>query len=385
MEYKELGNTGLKVSTIGLGCEHIGEDFKTTDKVIRTALDGGINFLDVFMAGPTVRSNIGKSLKKVRKDVVLQGHLGAVMVGNQPTQSRELNLVKQYFEDFMERMGTDYVDIGYLHFIDKVEDYHAVVDGGVLEYAQKLKENGTIRAIGLSTHYAPIALEAVKNGIVDCIMFPINAAFDFMPKQQNIFDIFSKEAHHTEAWFCMEPARQELYTLCQNKHIPIISMKPLGGGMMLQSALSPFGCKMSVHQCVNYALTNPAVATAMVGCQNRSEVHNLLKYYSHNQKKNDYTLALSQAKIDTIHGKCTYCNHCLPCPEEIDIAAVMKLKDIAQSYSSPQTSYAAEHYRALKHTAMDCIACGACVKKCPFGVDVIAEMNSAKVMFGQNK
>ena len=101
MEYKELGNTGLKVSTIGLGCEHIGEDFKTTDKVIRTALDGGINFLDVFMAGPTVRSNIGKSLKKVRKDVVLQGHLGAVMVGNQPTQSRELNLVKQYFEDIM--------------------------------------------------------------------------------------------------------------------------------------------------------------------------------------------------------------------------------------------------------------------------------------------
>ena len=385
MKYLSVRNTGIEVSTIGLGCEHIGEDFDQTYSVIREAIDGGINFMDVFMAGPEIRDNIGKCLEGVRENVCIQGHFGAIMEQGQPTQSRDAELVRTYFEDFMTRMRTDYVDVGYLHFIDRPEDYRMVVDGGVLAYAQRLKQEGVVRAIGLSTHYTHIAQQAVRDGIIDCLMFPVNPAFDFMPKDQNIFDIFSKKAHRTDAWLGMESSRQVLYSECLDKGIPIIAMKSLGGGMMLYENMSPFGVGMTVHQCVNYALHNPAVITAMVGCRNSQEVKDLLTYFEKSNDEIDYANVLSRANIQTIQGKCTYCNHCLPCPVNIDIATVIKFKDIAKGHGSSENLYVAEHYRALEKTAKDCVACGACVNKCPFGVDVVAEMHTARSVFMENE
>lgn len=385
MRYLPLGNKGLKVSSIGLGCEHIGADFAQTNAVVREAIDGGINFMDVFMAEPDVRDNIGKSLIGIREKVCIQGHLGAVMSNGQPTQSRDINLVRTYFEDFLKRMRTDYVDIGYLHFIDRQDDYQKAMDGGVLEYAQKMKKEGTIRAIGLSTHSTHIAHQAVQDGIIDCLMFPINPAFDLMPKSQDIFDIFVKELHRTDTWLGMEPNRQALYSECQDKGIPIVVMKSLGGGMMLHKDRSPFGVGMTVHQCVNYALHNPAVITAMVGCKTPEEVKYLLSYYDKSDDEIYYANALSQASLKTIQGKCTYCNHCLPCPMNINIAAVIRFKDIAKSNDSSENPYVAQHYKTLDKTAKDCVACGLCMNKCPFGVDVVEEMQTARHIFKETK
>lgn len=382
MKYLSLGKTGLKVSTIGLGCEHIGGDLDETNAVIREAVDGGINFMDVFMAQPDVRDNIGKSLLGIRDKVCIQGHFGSVMCKGQPTQSREIGLVQTYFEDFLKRMHTDYVDIGYIHFIDREEDYQKAIEGGLIEYAQRMKKEGKIRAIGLSTHRTEIAHKAIQDGIIDCLMFPISAAFDLMPKEQNIFDIFVKQYHNTEVWTGMEPSRQMLYEKCMEHKIPIVSMKPLGGGMLLNEELSPFGKAMTVHQCVNYVLHNPAAVTAMVGCKSVEEVKYLLSYYDKSEDEVDYSKVLAHTSLKTTQGKCTYCNHCLPCPENIDIAAVMRYKDIINSHlAADKEPYIVEHYKALEKNADDCIACGACMKKCPFGVNIIDEMKKIRKDF----
>ena len=60
MIYKTLGRSGLQASEIGLGCEHLeGLDAKTIHQVVDTALEGGVNILDVFMSEPNVRRDIG--------------------------------------------------------------------------------------------------------------------------------------------------------------------------------------------------------------------------------------------------------------------------------------------------------------------------------------
>jgi predicted aldo/keto reductase-like oxidoreductase len=80
-----------------------------------------------------------------------------------------------------------------------------------------------------------------------------------------------------------------------------------------------------------------------------------------------------------MRGTCVYCNHCLPCPAEIDIAAVHKYFDLFKTGDV----LAKEHYRALRKNAKDCIECGSCEKNCPFQVNVREKMRQAVVLLGE--
>ena len=78
-----------------------------------------------------------------------------------------------------------------------------------------------------------------------------------------------------------------------------------------------------------------------------------------------------------------YCSHCEPCPVKIDIANVTKFLNLAKSASSesiPET--VREHYKLLKHHAGECIQCGSCEKRCPFGVKIRENMKEAHKVFG---
>ena len=77
-----------------------------------------------------------------------------------------------------------------------------------------------------------------------------------------------------------------------------------------------------------------------------------------------------------------YCGHCAPCPKGIDVATVTKYRNLARAQGEvPETVRG--HYDALAHTAGECIACGACEKRCPFGVGVIENMKDAARIFGK--
>ena len=76
-----------------------------------------------------------------------------------------------------------------------------------------------------------------------------------------------------------------------------------------------------------------------------------------------------------------YCGHCAPCPKGIDVASVTKFLNLARAQGMvPET--VREHYAALAHKAGECIACGACSKRCPFGVDAVENMRRAEATFG---
>ena len=124
MKMNVIPSTGMKVSAVGLGCEHLqGMDEESIKKVVDAALACGINIFDVFMSEPQVRSNIGKALAGRRDQVFLQGHIGAAWIDGQYARIRDAARCQIFFEDFLERYQTDWLDIGFLHFIDDDKDF----------------------------------------------------------------------------------------------------------------------------------------------------------------------------------------------------------------------------------------------------------------------
>lgn len=86
--------------------------------------------------------------------------------------------------------------------------------------------------------------------------------------------------------------------------------------------------------------------------------------------------------LSTIHqsrqGECCYCNHCLPCPSMIDVGQTLRLVDRAEFAVTPDMR---AEYNALPAKAFECIECGDCTGRCPFGVDVISKMRRAAEIF----
>lgn len=381
MRYRDLGKTGYKVSEVGLGCEHLqGMTYEAIKPVVEEAIAQGINIFDVFMSEPNVRTDLGKALKGQRDRVLLQGHIGSAWLNGQYCRTRKLDESKFFFEDFMTRLQTDYVDIGMLHYIDSMEDFDRVFDTPVLDYALDLKQQGVIKMLGMSSHNPSVALRAVETGLIEVLMFSINPAYDIMPDNTDVHDLFEKEKYD-DSLCGIEPARAELYRACEARGVGITVMKTLAAGKLLKAETSPFGVALSENQCIHYALTRPGVKSVLIGCRTPQEVRAAVAYEQATEQERDYSTALSHTPKYSLKGSCMYCNHCLPCPSDINIAEVNKFLDLAlQNQEIPQS--VSGHYQSLAHHAGECIACRSCEKNCPFDVPVVERMQQAKQLFG---
>lgn len=381
MRYRTLGRTGMQVSEVGLGCEHLqGLSEKEIFEVVDAAISHGINIFDIFMSEPQVRTDIGKALAGRRDQVLLQGHIGAAWKNGQYCRTRDLAECKTFFEDFLARLDTDYVDIGMLHYIDTEADLEGVFGGPVIEYAKQLKESGVIRAIGMSSHNPSVAKKAVETGLIDVLMFSVNPAYDLLPEDLELDSFFKEETYQSNALLGTNPARAALYQTCERMGCGITVMKGFAAGALLSAERSPFGRALTPVQCIHYALTRPAVASILVGCKRPEEVSAAVAYETAGKEERDYSALLSDTPKYSLKGHCMYCNHCLPCPSGIDVAAVNRLLDLAL-LSDPVPDSVRDHYAQLGAKGSDCIACGSCEANCPFGVAVIQRMARAREVF----
>lgn len=380
MRYREIGKTGVSASIIGLGCEHLdNKPYEQVKETIDAALESDINLLDVFMPGKEVRENIAKALGSRRKDVLIQGHIGSTDINQQYDISRDLPLVKRYFEDLLRIFGR--IDFGMMFFIDSEDDYKGVFETGFADYVLKLKQDGDIGHIGFSSHNPQTAIRAINTGLPEMMLFSINPAFDMLPVGENIFD-------HIETGFGsnlfrgFDPKRTELYQLCEQKQIGITVMKTLGAGKLISPEHTPFAKPLTVQQCMHYALTRPAVSSVMLGCKTRAEMLDAVRYLDMSEEELDYAEVLGSLRND-FRGNCVYCSHCQPCPVDIDIATVTKYLDIARLDKDNVPPSIKSHYQGLNATGKDCIACGSCEERCPFGVEIILNMAEAEQLLGK--
>jgi len=154
-------------------------------------------------------------------------------------------------------------------------------------------------------------------------------------------------------------------------------MKPYAAGVLFRE--NPTSMVLTPVQCLNYALSQPAVCTVVPGCKNVAEMNAALAFLEATDEEKDYS-AINANTMWKLKGSCMYCNHCLPCPVGIDIGITTRITDTAGYEINDNI---VSEYEALSAKASACTECGVCVERCPFGVDVIANMNRAVDIFGQ--
>jgi predicted aldo/keto reductase-like oxidoreductase len=371
MEHRRLGRTGLDVGVIGLGTEYLHKKPReTVVATIRAAIERGVSYFDVVFSFAEYLDNLAVAFQGCRDKVILTGHLGSGEKDGQYRKTRSPKKSEAHFLDLLSRLDTDHVDVLFLHNCDSQKDYDRLMGpAGVLCLARRLREEGKARFLGFSGHTVATALQAVESGIVDVLMFPISMA-----------------AHAA-------PGKQDLFRACVKHGVGLVAMKPFAGGKLLREertirvarymagGAESFKIKKTAPitpvQCLAYVLAQVGVSTALPGCANPQQVEAALAYLDASEEERDFSAHLAEFE-QVVEGECVYCNHCLPCPAEIDIAQVNRLLDMAQQRVTAEVRGA---YAALPARASACTQCGACVERCPFGVDVTDRMEQAAAMF----
>jgi len=375
LNHRTLGRTGLSVSEIGLGTEFLlGLSQDDTVGVIREAIDRGINYVDMFWAQPEFRDNMGAAFRGRREDVYITAHLGSTVRDGQYAVSRDPQVCTDFFHDYLTRMGTDYVDVLFVHNCNSAKDYETVSSsGGLVELAWSFVEEGKARFVGFSCHNVVTALRAIESGAIDVLMFPVNLASYAVP------------------------GKDKLLPACAEHDVGLVAMKVYGGGSLLRDKrvveLQDFQmgrqempgapshyeltAEITPVKCMAYVLDQPQVSTTVPGCKSIAELHDALHVYEATAEEKEYAPILP-AFAEFATGECVYCNHCLPCPSEIDIGRTISLLEQGKRELTDEIRAS---YAELESDASDCIACGQCASRCPFGVDVIQKMEEAKALF----
>lgn len=370
MNYRTLGRTGRKVSEISLGTEYLIDiPEKQAVKVIHAAIDRGVNYFDLFFAQPGFRDTMARAFRGHRDKVMLAAHLGASHKDGQYERTRDIEEALFYVDDFLARYRTDYADVLFLHNSDGQQDFDFLMKpGGFYEQALRLKKEGKCRFIGFSGHTVDTALLAAGTPEIDIIMFPINLA-----------------AHAV-------PGKADLLTACEGNDIGLVAMKPYAGGRLLQSGprmeldnwASAGGeyalekkSPVSAAQCLSYILAQRGVSCIVPGCASVEHLNDALAWYDNTPEQNDFAALLSEYNQYT-PGECTYCNHCLPCPVGIDIGRSIRLGDRAAAGLIPGTT---DEYNAMAVPPSECIRCGDCEDRCPFGVAAMDRLAESAALF----
>jgi predicted aldo/keto reductase-like oxidoreductase len=381
MRYRELGNTGLLVSEIGIGCEGFSENnCAMTKELFDLAEREGINYFDLYASDPKLRSAVGNALEGRREKIMIQSHICSVWKNGQYLRTRNLAEVKEGFSEMLSLLKTDYIDVGMIHYCDAEKDWQEILDNGILDYARELKAKGLIRHIGLSSHNPIVARKAVESGNIEVLMFSVNPVYDLQPPTENVDDLWADDVYK-KTYMNMDPDRQRLYEVCQSRGVGITVMKCFAGGDLLNAELSPAGAALTPAQCIHYCLTRPAVATVLCGAHTTGQLRECIAYETASDAERDYASAFASFPKISWSGHCMYCSHCAPCPMKISVADVTKFLNLAVSSGAvPET--VREHYKVLEAHGSDCIQCGACEHRCPFGVAIRKNMKKAVEIFG---
>ncbi len=371
MQYRTLGRTGLQVSEIGLGTEHLLEQPRDQAvEVIHAAIERGVNYFDVFWAQPQFRDTMGVAFASHRQRVILAAHLGATVEDGQGSRTRDPDLATRFFHDFLTRYRTDYTDMLMLHNCDEQADYDEIMRlGGLADLADRFRREGKARFIGFSGHTVSTALQAVQSGRIDLLMFPINLA-----------------GHGV-------PGKADLLNACVTHNVALVAMKPYAGGMLFMRErempmniwtsgggdykLEKPAARITPVQCLSYVLAQAGVSVALPGCRTLAELDAALAFEQAGEAEKDFAPLLADFQ-QYVTGECVFCNHCLPCPSHIDIGRTLRLYEIGRRH---MTDLVLAEYRAMLTNANDCIQCGDCEVRCPFGVPVMDKMDRAAALF----
>ncbi|HHW28051.1 MAG TPA: aldo/keto reductase [Syntrophomonadaceae bacterium] len=323
MEYRRLGKTDLKVSVIGFGGIPVQRiDTASAEKVVKRAVELGINFFDTARAYTDSEEKLGLALKKHRDQVIIATK----------SMARDKKSMAEDIDKSLRTMGVDYIDLYQMHNVKDKETLEQVLGAdGALAALIEAKEKGKIRHIGVTGHIKAMLLEILKTEEIETVQFPFN------PVETD--------------------GAKDVIDLAGKMDAGIIVMKPLAGGALTNAKLS-----------LRYILEHP-VSVAIPGMDSLEQVEENAAVGNERKPLTDQEqeeLAQLVEKLGT--SFCRRCEYCLPCQQGIDIPSVFLFDGYYTRYDLKD--WAIGRYQALKVKADSCVECGECEERCPYNLPI---------------
>jgi predicted aldo/keto reductase-like oxidoreductase len=376
MQYRKFGKLGFDISILGFGCMRLplmpgvngGEpesskiDEIESIKMIRYAIDSGVNYIDTAYPyhGGSSEPLVGKVLKDgYREQVKLATKLPVWLLKTKEDFDK-------YLDEQLEKLQTDHIDFYLLHALNK-ERWNKVKELDVLDYMQKAIESGKVKHAGFSFHedisFFRTILDSFDWGMCQIM-------FNYMEDRE---------------W-------EKHISYAHSKGVAVVVMEPLLGGKL---ANTPPSEVVKVWEASGYdrspadwsfkwIFNHPEVTLALSGMSTMDQVVENLKI-----AEDSLPNVLSEKELNSIDEvkelytsltkvKCTSCEYCLPCPNNVSIPQIFSYYNEAAAYNIQQES--AKNYEGLKKSSRDaslCVECGKCEEACPQKLPIMKHLKEA--------
>lgn len=318
MDKVRLGRTNLLVSKNGFGALPVQRvDMETACRILRKAYDGGINYYDTARFYTDSEEKIGVALHDVRNKIII----------STKTMATKVEDFRNQLNTSLRLLQTDYIDIYQFHnpsFCPKPDD-----GTGLYEAMLEAKEKGLIRYIGMTNHRLSVAEESVRSGLYDTLQFP----FSYLAGEQE----------------------EALVRLCEEHDVGFICMKALAGGLITRSDVA-------------YAYLAQFPVAPIWGIQKESELDEFLAYNENPPILTPERVRYIEKERNELCGEfCRGCGYCMPCPVGIEINTCARMSLMIRR--APQQAQLTEASQAMMKKVEECLNCGKCKTKCPYGLD----------------
>jgi len=317
-----LGTTGIvspKNAFGALPIQRVTDDEAVA--ILRRAYEGGMTFFDTARAYSDSEHKLGLAFAGMRERITIATK----------TMAQTADGLWRDLELSLSALGTDYIDIYQLHnpsFCPKPGG-----DDGLYDALLEAKAQGKIRHIGITNHRLHVAREAVESGLYETLQFPL-------------------------CYLAAEPDL-ELVALCRERGVGFIAMKALSGGLITDSAAA-------------YAyLAQFDNVLPIWGIQRMSELEEFLSYFENPPSMTaEMTETIARDRAEMAGDFCRGCGYCMPCPVGIEINNCARMAQLIRRSPSANWLTPAAQEKMLR--IEQCLECGACAAKCPYGLDTPA-------------
>lgn len=314
-----LGRTGIRTPQNAFGALPIQRvDTDTAVKLLRRAYEGGMVFFDTARAYSDSEEKMGKAFEGMRDKVFISSK----------TMAKTPEKFWQDLETTLTNLKTDYLDIYQFHCVDRC--YRPGDGTGMYEAMLEAKEQGKIRHIGITAHLVGVAEEIVGSGLYETLQFP----FSYLASDRDI----------------------ELVKNTEKAGMGFIAMKGLSGGLLTDS-----------RACM--AFMSQYEALPIWGIQRDQELDEWLSFFKEDVKMTEEISKFIEQDRQSLMGDfCRGCGYCMPCSADILINNCARMSQLIRR--SPSANFLSEEWQERMLKIEDCIDCGICKTRCPYGLDI---------------
>lgn len=363
MKLKQFGQrSGLDVAAISMGAMRFPKDTDEAAKIIRHGIDSGLQYIDTCRRYGDSELKLREALKNgYREKVILSTKWSPWNDPEKTMADATASCVRAKIDESLERLGVDYLDFYQAWDVKSRECYeHFTAKGGMLEGVLAAKKEGLIKHIGMTTH------DSVEN-VLDYI------------KQSEWIEIL------LVTYNMMNRRYAPVLEAAKKQGIGTLVMNPVGGGLFSEEseALSPLveeaGAVSIPDMAIRYILSNPNVDTMLIGLSKISDVDDSIASESRGAL-NSKTIEKIEAFFDAHNTEkanfCSKCGYCMPCPQGINIPAIMEAVFLKKSLGLSERAKRI-YMNSGEKRAEACNECGRCEKQCTQKLKITKHMKYA--------